>query len=278
MASPSARAGGAGARLAPEVGGLSDVGAVWHHGPGSPSDVDVTQRAPWDGNGGSALCALCARAPAVRAPAPPQPSYRALHFQARAARLTPHARARPSRVACATQVDLAHQRSCAHLSGIGAAAAPAPPFAKATPVRLPLFCWTRRCAAEAGSALVCAWTLPSRRRFLASPLAHTVRARLPALPSHRSAHGQAAAMSRLVVASSAAAHMTNNGGHGGVCRRRYACPSAGSAREAPARALHAFERAASGLHAAAACACALRCFAAAPAPQLLRWRHTCSVP
>jgi len=166
-------------------------------------------------------------------PAPPQPSYRALQFRARAARLTPRARAGPSRVACATQVDLAHQRSGAHLSGIGAAAAPALPFAKATPVRLPLFCWTRRCAAEAGSALVCARTLPSRRRLLTSALAHTTRARQLALPAHRSAHGQAAAMSRLALSSSAAALMTNHGGRGRVCRRRYACPSAGSAREAP---------------------------------------------
>ena len=49
MASPSAREGGAGARLAPEVGGLSDVGAVWHHGPGSQSDVDLAERAAQDG-------------------------------------------------------------------------------------------------------------------------------------------------------------------------------------------------------------------------------------
>ena len=49
MASPSAREGGAGARLAPEVGGLSDVGAVWHHGPGSQSDMDLAERAAQDG-------------------------------------------------------------------------------------------------------------------------------------------------------------------------------------------------------------------------------------
>jgi hypothetical protein len=47
MSSPSAREGGA--RLAPEVGGLSDVGAVWHHGPGSQSDVDLAERAAQDG-------------------------------------------------------------------------------------------------------------------------------------------------------------------------------------------------------------------------------------
>ena len=49
MSSPSAREGGAGPRLPPEVGGLSDVGAVWHHGPGSQSDVDLAERAAQDG-------------------------------------------------------------------------------------------------------------------------------------------------------------------------------------------------------------------------------------
>jgi hypothetical protein len=48
MSSPSAAREG-GARLAPEVGGLSDVGAVWHHGPGSQSDVDLAERAAQDG-------------------------------------------------------------------------------------------------------------------------------------------------------------------------------------------------------------------------------------
>ena len=77
MSSPSAREGGAGARLAPEVGGLSDVGAVWHHGPGSQSDVDLAERAAQDGLVAaqdardareSLLCAPCAFPERYRAP------------------------------------------------------------------------------------------------------------------------------------------------------------------------------------------------------------------
>lgn len=72
MASPSAREGGVGARLAPEVGGLSDVGAVWHHGPGSQSDVDLAERAAQDGLV-AAQDARDARASLLCAPPSPNP-------------------------------------------------------------------------------------------------------------------------------------------------------------------------------------------------------------